>query len=152
NARDRPRAARQPPDVARPRPVGARQTVATRGAQAAWSTSLDGHSFAHEVEKLRELVRTGDLFQANLATRFEGPCTTSPVELLAALRTANPSPYMAILDDGVAAIVSGSPENLFTLRAGIVSSRPIAGTRKRGATAAQDGGMEAELRSDAKEQ
>ncbi|MES2156128.1 MAG: chorismate-binding protein [bacterium] len=128
-------------------PVGAQ----ARAGGTSWSTSLDKAGFECEVRGLRGLIHEGDLFQANLATRFSAPCVTDPADLFAALLASNPSPYMALVEARDVAVVSGSPELLFSVQGGVISSRPIAGTRKRGIGAA-DEAMARELRRDAKEQ
>ncbi len=117
-----------------------------------WQTSLDEQSFEVAAQRLIELIRNGDLFQANLATRFSAPCATDPPTLFAALQAVNPSPYMALVECADFAVVSGSPEQLFCVREGRISSRPIAGTRKRGADPVEDALMESELLADPKEQ
>lgn len=117
-----------------------------------WETSLTQDQFQVAAAELRRLIHHGDLFQANLATRFTAPCEADPAALFAALQDANPSPYMALLEQPGFAVVSASPEQLLAVQDGVVRSRPIAGTRKRGATPDADAAMERELLSDAKEQ
>ncbi|HJQ92879.1 MAG TPA: chorismate-binding protein, partial [Candidatus Thermoplasmatota archaeon] len=110
--------------------------------------------FMVAVGELRRRIHEGDLFQANLATRFSAPCDADPAALFAALQQANPSPYMALLEQPGFAVVSASPEQLLAVdaRGRTVRSRPIAGTRKRGATPEADAAMEADLLADEKEQ
>lgn len=119
-----------------------------------WETSLSQDQFQVAVADLRRLVHGGDLFQANLATRFSAPCDADPAALFAALQAANPSPYMALLEQPGFAVVSASPEQLVAVDAAsrTLRSRPIAGTRKRGATGEADAAFERELLADAKEQ
>ena len=130
----------------RPRPPG-------DGARS-WATSLSQDQFMVAVGELRRLVHDGDLFQANLATRFSAPCEADPAALFASLQQANPSPYMALLEQPGFAVVSASPEQLVAVEAarGTVRSRPIAGTRKRGATREADLAFEQDLLRDEKEQ
>ncbi|MFO1535769.1 MAG: chorismate-binding protein [Thermoplasmatota archaeon] len=116
-----------------------------------WVSSFTQEDFGQAVRDLKALVHDGDLFQANLAVRWRTTGTPDGTDLLAALRDANPSPYMALLAFGDFTIVSGSPEQLFAVERGRIRSRPIAGTRKRGATAEEDEAMERELRGDVKE-
>ncbi|HEX2065239.1 MAG TPA: chorismate-binding protein [Candidatus Thermoplasmatota archaeon] len=118
----------------------------------AWTPSLTQAEFGKAVRDLKALVHGGDLFQANLAIRWRAEGAPDGLALLASLRAANPSPYMALLEFGDFTVVSGSPEQLFAVEGGRIRSRPIAGTRRRGATPEEDGAMEAELRGDAKEQ
>jgi anthranilate synthase len=116
-----------------------------------WATSLDQPRFEEAVRRVRDLVHGGDLFQANIATRFEAPFVGDPATLLRHLVDANPSPYMALLEFDGLAIASGSPERLVSIEGARVSSRPIAGTRRRGRTPAEDDAMAQELRTDPKE-
>jgi anthranilate synthase len=119
-----------------------------------WETSLSQDQFMVAVADLRRLIHDGDLFQANLATRFSAPCDADPLALLASLQQANPSPYMALLEQPGFAVVSASPEQLVAVDASTrtVRSRPIAGTRKRGATGQADDLLEQDLLADPKEQ
>ncbi|MGB0652919.1 MAG: chorismate-binding protein [Thermoplasmatota archaeon] len=122
------------------------------GAPVQWATSLDQAAFEASVRRLKGLIDEGDLFQANIATRHAAPLQAQPARLFGHLLTANPSPYMALLPLGDHTLVSGSPELLVRVQEGIVSSRPIAGTRRRGTTPQEDAALEAELVADEKEQ
>ncbi|MDB6095697.1 MAG: trpE [Verrucomicrobia bacterium] len=103
------------------------------------------------VEDSKEFIRAGDIIQVVGAQRFAKPFSKTPLDLYRALRTVNPSPYMFILEAGDFSIVGASPEVHVRLTDGLVEIRPIAGTRKRGATAAEDAALEKELLADAKE-
>ena len=116
-----------------------------------------GHStyekakFMGDVERIREYIMAGDCFQALLARRIELPHDFDSADLYRALRALNPSPYMYHLQlDGVE-LVGSSPELLVRVADGRVTVRPIAGTRPRGATAADDERMTVELLADEKE-
>lgn len=128
------------------------QEIAPASPTAVWRSSLNQPAFEERVRRLKELVHGGDLFQANLATRFSTPCAADPANLFAALQLANPSPYMALAEFGDFSVVSGSPEQLFAVQGGRMTSRPIAGTRQRGTTPQEDGAMQADLAADPKEQ
>lgn len=117
----------------------------------AWHTSMDQNAFEEAVGRMRARIAEGDLFQANLATRFQTPCDVDPADLFAALQAANPSPFMALLELDDHAVVSASPEQLLRVQDRTITSRPIAGTRPRGRDAAADDVLEVELRSDEKE-
>lgn len=117
-----------------------------------WSTSMDQETFEAAVRTVKEHIRTGDLFQANIATRFQAAFDVDPAALFTALRDHNPSPYMALMDFGDHVLVSGSPEQLFAIQAGRIRSRPIAGTRRRGRDTEEDKRFEQELLTDRKEQ
>jgi anthranilate synthase component 1 len=107
--------------------------------------------FESAVEAGKEFIRSGDIIQFVPSQRFTRPFAGTPLDLYRALRTVNPSPYMFILDTGDFAIVGASPEVHVRLTDGRVEIRPIAGTRKRGATAADDAVLEKELLADEKE-
>jgi anthranilate synthase component 1 len=107
--------------------------------------------FFTAVEKSKEYVMAGDVVQVVLSQRFERDSSASPFDLYRALRVINPSPYMYYLDIGEAKIVGSSPEILVRLEDGKIVLRPIAGTRKRGETAAADKALEDELKKDPKE-
>ncbi|MGH7957803.1 MAG: anthranilate synthase component I family protein, partial [Opitutaceae bacterium] len=99
----------------------------------------------------KEFIRSGDIIQFVPSQRFTRPFTKSPLQLYRALRTVNPSPYMFILEAGDFSIVGASPEVHVRLTDGLVEIRPIAGTRKRGVTPAEDAALEKELLADDKE-
>jgi len=103
------------------------------------------------VRKAKEYIFAGDIFQVVLSQRFSVPFTLPPFALYRALRRTNPSPFMFFLDFGNFAVVGSSPEILVRLRDGKVTLRPLAGTRPRGATAAEDAALAEELLADEKE-
>ncbi|MCX5494180.1 anthranilate synthase component I [Kaistia dalseonensis] len=103
------------------------------------------------VAKAKEYIAAGDIFQVVLSQRFEAPFTLPPFALYRALRRTNPSPFLYFLDFGDFAVAGSSPEILVRVRDGEVTIRPIAGTRRRGATPEQDKALAAELLADPKE-
>ncbi|HWP27781.1 MAG TPA: anthranilate synthase component I [Xanthobacteraceae bacterium] len=103
------------------------------------------------VLKAKEYIHAGDIFQVVLSQRFEAPFTLSPFALYRALRRVNPSPYLYFLDYGDFAVAGSSPEILVKVRNGVVTIRPIAGTRPRGRTPNEDKALEQELLADPKE-
>jgi len=103
------------------------------------------------VLKAKEYIFAGDIFQVVLSQRFSVPFALPPFALYRALRRTNPSPFLFFLDFGGFAVVGSSPEILVRLRDGKVTLRPLAGTRPRGATAAEDAALADELLSDEKE-
>ncbi|MEO8672251.1 MAG: anthranilate synthase component I [Tahibacter sp.] len=107
--------------------------------------------FIAAVEKSKEYIRSGDVFQVVLSQRMSVPFRARPVDVYRALRSLNPSPYMYFLDLGDNQIVGSSPEILVRLKHNKVVLRPIAGTRPRGATPEQDLALEQELLADPKE-
>ena len=107
--------------------------------------------FLDMVERAKEYIRAGDIFQVVLSQRFTAPLELPAFSLYRALRRVNPSPYLCFLDFGGFQIVVSSPEILVRVRDGEVTIRPIAGTRWRGKTPAEDQALERELLADPKE-
>ncbi len=104
------------------------------------------------VRRIQEYVLAGDAFQVVYSQRFELPRgDVDPFDVYRALRVINPSPYMFHLAFPEAVVTGASPEVLVRLESGAVEVRPIAGTRRRGATSEEDAALEAELRADPKE-
>jgi len=114
-------------------------------------SNVPKEAFLAGVEKSKEYVMAGDIVQVVLSQRFERSTPVDPFNIYRALRVINPSPYMFYLDIGEAKIVGSSPEILVRVENGKVVLRPIAGTRKRGATEELDKALEAELKNDPKE-
>lgn len=107
--------------------------------------------FMKAVECIQEYIGAGDVFQVNLSTRQERTLQTHPLEIYTSLREINPSPYMGYLELGDFQIVSGSPELLIKKQGTEVSTRPIAGTRSRGADEQEDKELARELIENEKE-
>ena len=107
--------------------------------------------FIAAVETCKAYIAAGDIFQVVLSQRLSVPFQARPVDVYRALRALNPSPYMYFLDVGDMQVVGSSPEILVRLQDGVVTVRPLAGTRPRGATPEQDAALEAELLADPKE-
>jgi anthranilate synthase component 1 len=103
------------------------------------------------VEQAKEYIRAGDIFQVVPSQRFRVPFAEPPLALYRALRRLNPSPFLFFLDFGGFAVVGSSPEILVRVRGDTVTIRPIAGTRPRGATSAEDKALAEELLADPKE-
>jgi anthranilate synthase component I len=115
------------------------------------ASNLSQERFEDMVRTAKEYIAAGDVIQVVLSQCFYSPLRHDPFDLYRALRSINPSPYMFYLDQGDIKVVGASPEILVRLEDGRVSYRPIAGTRPRGATEAEDQALEAELLSDPKE-
>jgi anthranilate synthase component 1 len=107
--------------------------------------------YGEMVARAKEYISAGDIFQVVLAQRFTTPFTLPPFELYRALRRVNPSPFLYHLDLPGFALTGSSPEILVRARDGEVTIRPIAGTRPRGKTAAEDEDNRASLLADPKE-
>ncbi len=104
------------------------------------------------VARCKRYIVEGDIMQVQISQRISLEFDAPPINLYRALRSINPSPYMFFFDLGEFQIVGASPEILVRQEGSKVTVRPIAGTRKRGATAERDKALEAELRADPKEQ
>ena len=103
------------------------------------------------VERIKAYTLAGDVMQAVPSQRMSVPFRAAPINLYRALRNLNPSPYMYYLKLDDFYVVGSSPEILARVEAGVITVRPIAGTRRRGRTEAEDLAMEAELLADPKE-
>ena len=103
------------------------------------------------VRKAKDYIAAGDIFQVVLSQRFEAPFALPPFALYRALRRVNPSPYLYYFDFGGFSLAGSSPEILVRVRDGDVTIRPIAGTRRRGATPEEDKALTEELLADPKE-
>ncbi len=107
--------------------------------------------YEQAVLKAKEYIKAGDIFQVVPSQRFHTTITAEPFEIYRALRLINPSPYMYFLRCGDATIVGASPEVMVRLEGDRIELRPIAGTRRRGATEDEDKALEQELLADPKE-
>lgn len=114
-------------------------------------SNVSKETFIDHVEKAKEYIRAGDIFQVVLSQRFEIETTASPLQVYRVLRTMNPSPYMYVLKLDGETIVGTSPELLVRVEEERVETRPIAGTRPRGKTPEEDAALELELLADEKE-
>ncbi len=107
--------------------------------------------FKQAVERIKQYILEGDCMQVVISQRLSIPFTAPPLDLYRALRGLNPSPYMYCLNLGDFHVVGSSPEILTRLEDGVVTVRPIAGTRRRGYSEEEDRALEAELLADPKE-
>jgi len=114
------------------------------------STFSEGE-FIAAVKRAKDYIFAGDAFQIVLSQCFSTPFALPPFALYRALRRINPAPFVFFLDFGGFCVVGSSPEILVRLRDGTVTLRPLAGTRRRGATHEEDQALEAELLADPKE-
>ncbi|NEZ42980.1 anthranilate synthase component I [Paenibacillus alvei] len=108
-------------------------------------------SFIAKVNRAKEYIRSGDIFQVVLSQRFERQTQADPLDVYRVLRMTNPSPYMYVLKSEDDTIVGTSPEMLVRIKDDRVETRPIAGTRPRGASEEEDAAFEADLMQDEKE-
>ena len=121
------------------------------GKEMDWQSNLSQAEYHQIVEKAKDYIRAGDIFQVVPSQRFSAPFAHSPLALYRSLRHLNPSPFLFYLHFGEFTLVGSSPEILVRLRDGKVTIRPIAGTRWRGNTPEEDAELAAELLADEKE-
>jgi anthranilate synthase component 1 len=128
-----------------PQPAAPRLAIAPR-------SNVTPEAYGAAVERAQEHIRAGDIYQVILSQRFAAPVPgLDPLAIYRALRVLNPSPYMFLLDAGAATLVGSSPERLVRLEEGRVDMRPLAGTRPRGRTGAEDQAQADALAADPKE-
>ena len=130
-----------------PLPIPADTQVPSAPAESEFGEA----AFKAAVRRAKQYITEGDVMQVVLSQRMSKPFRASPLSLYRALRTLNPSPYMFYFDFEDFHVVGASPEILVRLEDGTVTVRPIAGTRKRGATPEEDAALAAELLADEKE-
>ncbi|ELY71180.1 aminodeoxychorismate synthase, component I [Natrinema versiforme] len=119
--------------------------------EATFESDCGREAFADRVRRVKEYVRDGDTFQANISQRLVAPAAVHPVAAYDALRRVNPAPYSCLLEFRAADLVSASPELLLERDGDFVRTEPIAGTRPRGDTSEEDDALEADLLTDEKE-
>ena len=115
------------------------------------TSNMSRADFHAMVERGKEYIHAGDVFQVVLSQRFEVPFELPPFSLYRSLRRLNPSPFLFFLDFGGFSVVGSSPEILVRLRGDTVTIRPVAGTRPRGKDAAEDKALAEDLLADPKE-
>jgi anthranilate synthase component 1 len=113
--------------------------------------NVSKEEYCRLVEKTKEYIREGDIFQAVISRQFTAPYKSSLINAYRVLRTTNPSPYMVYISMDDTEIMCSSPETLIQLRKGRLTTFPVAGSRPRGSTEQEDKSLERELLSDEKE-
>ncbi|WP_304171013.1 anthranilate synthase component I [Phenylobacterium aquaticum] len=116
-----------------------------------FTTPVSRQDYHRIVDRAKDYIRAGDIFQVVPSHRFRAPFALEPFALYRSLRRMNPSPFLFYLNFGDFQLAGSSPEILVRLRDGKITIRPIAGTRPRGATPEEDQRLEAELLADPKE-
>jgi anthranilate synthase component 1 len=134
----------------KPRGIEPRDLSQATGARK-FRSNLSRREFHQVVERTKEYIRAGDIIQAVLCQRLETETSSDPFEIYRALRFVNPSPYMFYLELEDLRVIGSSPETMVRLTGDIIELRPIAGTRRRGATAEEEKQLEADLLADPKE-
>jgi anthranilate synthase component 1 len=122
-----------------------------RTGRTTFESDCTVEEFSERVRRVKRYIRDGDTFQANVSQRLRAPAAVHPVEAFAALRRVNPAPYSALLEFPGVDLVSASPELLLDVEGDRLLTEPIAGTRPRGDTPAEDAYLEEDLLGDGKE-
>jgi len=120
-------------------------------ATAEVHSNVTPHAYQESVRRAKEYIRAGDVIQVVLSQRFELPLSGRPIDVYRSLRTLNPSPYMFYLALDDIHVAGASPEVMARVDGGVVTVRPIAGTRPRGTTEVDDLALAGELCADPKE-
>jgi len=126
-------------------------TATTATGSAGFESDCTRAEFAQRVGRVKQYIRDGDTFQANISQRLRAPAVVHPVAAFDALRKVNPAPYSALVEFPGVDLVSASPELLLEREGDRLVTEPIAGTRPRGETEAEDRRLEEDLLSDEKE-
>ncbi|MDH4582676.1 anthranilate synthase component I [Pseudomonas sp. BN415] len=121
------------------------------GGEPEFRSSFTREDYEQAVREIKEYILAGDCMQVVISQRMSIPFQAAPIDLYRALRCFNPTPYMYFFNFGDFHVVGSSPEVLVRVEDGLVTVRPIAGTRPRGATEEADRALEEDLLSDAKE-
>ncbi|MGO9127378.1 MAG: anthranilate synthase component I [Terriglobales bacterium] len=137
--------------AAGPRPARWRESVPSRKAKLKVQPRTTRSRFLQSVERAKEYIRAGDIFQAVLSQRLDFTPGVAPLDIYRALRTVNPSPYMYFLRMGEVHVLGSSPEMLVRVTDRKLEYRPIAGTHPRGRDEAEDRQFEEEMLADEKE-
>jgi anthranilate synthase component 1 len=122
-----------------------------RESSAAFVPAMAKDDFLRAVGAAKEAILAGEIYQVVLSERWTATLGVDPLDVYAALRELNPSPYLFYLETREASVFGASPEMLVRCRGRVVETRPIAGTIRRGADPAEDARLEAELHADPKE-
>jgi anthranilate synthase component 1 len=130
---------------------GTTGTIPARNLLNRVSSNFTRSQFEAAVEKARNYINAGDAFQIVLSQRFRTETRARPFDIYRALRIVNPSPFMFYLRGGSVTLVGASPEIMCRVENGIITNRPLAGTRRRGATLEEDRALAEELLQDPKE-
>jgi anthranilate synthase component 1 len=133
--------------IREPQPV----TPARISTRADFTCNVSKETYCAMVEKTKEYIVDGDIFQAVISRRFDSPFAGSLLSAYRVLRTTNPSPYMVFMRIEDMELMSTSPETLVRLQNGRLATFPVAGSRPRGATEEEDKALEADLLKDEKE-
>lgn len=128
-----------------------RALVPADTGDVSFESSMSKDQFEQSVDRCKQYIRAGDIFQVVISQRLKSSTPASPFDVYRAMRVVNPSPFMFYVKSPSVTLVGASPEILCRIEGDIVTARPLAGTRPRGRTETEDRGLEAELLADPKE-
>ena len=134
----------------KPRGIEPRDLSQAKGTRK-FRSNLTQEGFQKAVTRAKEYIKAGDIIQVVLCQRLETETATDPFEIYRALRFVNPSPYMFYLELEDLRVIGSSPETMVRLTGDTIELRPIAGTRRRGASPEEERALEADLLADPKE-
>jgi anthranilate synthase component 1 len=134
----------------KPRGIEPRDLSQGKGTRK-FRSNLTQEKFKQAVSRAKDYIKAGDIIQAVLCQRLETETDSDPFEIYRALRYVNPSPYMFYLELEALRVIGSSPETMVRLTGDTIELRPIAGTRRRGATPEEERELEADLLADPKE-
>jgi len=123
----------------------------SREVRPQYTANTSKEQYEHAVLAAKEYIKSGDIFQVVLSQRLETTTTARPFDIYRALRVINPSPFMFYLSSPECILIGSSPEIMCRVQDGVITNRPLAGTRRRGATEAEDKALEEDLLADPKE-
>jgi len=135
----------------RPAPLRVEDMVRDEPVEMPFESNIERDEFLAAVEACKEYIRAGDIFQVVLSQRLRVGSGADPVDIYRALRVINPSPFMFFLRTRDVTLLGSSPEIMVRVEDGEITSRPLAGTRRRGETEEEDKHLEEELLADPKE-
>ena len=131
--------------------TNASQSTTVKSDQSKLVSNWTRRGFEDGVRKIKDHIAAGDCYQVVLSQRFSADYSGEPISIYRALRAINPSPYMFFLRCGIDTVIGASPEMLVRCHGQRLDYRPIAGTRKRGATETEDWMLGEDLKTDEKE-
>jgi anthranilate synthase component 1 len=135
----------------RPAPLRVEDMVRNEPVTMPFAPNFKRDEFCRAVEACKEYIRAGDIFQVVLSQRLRVASGADPMDIYRALRVINPSPFMFFLRTKDVTLLGSSPEIMVRVENGLITSRPLAGTRPRGKTPEEDKRLEEELLADPKE-
>jgi len=134
-----------------PADIALREIAPEPSSSASYKSNITKEKYLSIVEACKEYIRAGDIFQVVPSQRLSVELTCAPFDVYRALRVVNPSPFMFLLKSPDCVLIGSSPEIMCRVEDGLITNRPLAGTRRRGKTEQEDKAFEAELLADPKE-